>query len=351
MRSSTTSARLPVLAMLFTGVLAACGGGGDTTTSTPTTPTPTTPTPATPATYACDPVQAAAAAPHTAPYVAQYDPADFSISTLTFERWPLLVDGTPNELNVSISKPPASIPVRGLALVVHGFSPAQATLPPQSMVDHYLNAQMNQRGYLSVNVALRGNYGSTGARLVDLAALGVLQKYQAGQIPYADTVLAAIRYQSASVVAVLQKMATDPVFQPHLSTILLVGASGGANTILQTSADSPVFKAATKKALVRLTGLDSKNDTNPDALPGVSEYTARYAQDTVSSLWIGGQEDPLTSIGQLACQFKFYDQASGFQNSFYVVPGMGHAGFGDLFSTSVASSFKQYMASRGFSGF
>ena len=112
-----------------------------------------------------------------------------------------------------------------------------------------------------------------------------------------------------------------------------------------------MFKAATKKALVRLTGLDSKNDTNPDALPGVSEYTARFAKDTVSSLWIGGQEDPLTSIGQLACQFRFYDQAAGFPNNFYVVPGMGHGGFGDLFSTSIAPAFNQYMVSRGFAGF
>jgi len=349
-----------LLATVVSVTLPGCGGGGGGGASTespaPATPTPTptpspSPTPTASTSYACDPAAAEAAAPHTAPYVALADPVDYSTSEVTIERWSLNVDGQPNQLNVAISRPRVSTPIRGIVIVVHGFSPVQTSLPPEAMVDQYWNAQMNQRGYFSVQVALRGNFGSTGARLVDLAALGLLQRYAAGEIPYADLVLAAIRYQAASVIAVLDQMAKDPVYQPHLSSLFLVGASGGANTVLQVSADSPVFKAASKKAVVRLTGLDSRNDTNPDALPGVSEYTARFAKETVSSLWIGGKEDPLTSIGQLACQFKFYDQASGFPNKFFVVPGLGHGGFRDLFTASISTNFKQYMTSRGFDGF
>lgn len=335
-----------LLLVIFGALASGCGGGGGggSEQGQPPVPAPIT-------SFQCDASTSAAAAPHTAPYINQLESVDSSVSKLTFERWPLEVDGQPNELNMAISRPPELTPVRGLVLVVHGFSSANATLAPIAMVDQYWNAQMNSRGYLSVNVALRGNFGSTGARLVDLEALGLLAQYYAKQIPYADLELAATRYQSASVVAVLKKMASDPAYQPYMSTLFLIGSSGGANTVLQTAADSPVFKAAAKRALVRLDGLDSAFDTNPDALPGVSQYSARIAKDTSSSMWIGGLEDPITSIGQLACQFKFYDQAAGFPNFFYVVPGLGHAGPSALFSPTLLPLFKQYMVSRQFAGF
>lgn len=331
---------------LLAACASACGGGGGGSASTAPTVSPEIP-----ASYACDTKTSAAAAPHTAPYINQFEAAASVASTTAFERWAMQIDGQPHELNMAIAKPPASMTTRGIVLHVHGFSPSLATQPPTAVANGYWDKHMNARGYISVSVALRGNYGSTGARLIDLVATGILAQYQAKQIPYADVVLASTRYQSASVVAVLHKMSTDPVFQPHLSTIMLVGASGGANTILQIAADSAVFQAATKKALVRLTGYDSANDTNPEAGPGVSEYTARIAKSTASSLWIGGQDDPITSIGQLACQFKFFDLAAGFPNSFYVVPGLGHGGPSDLFTPSISPVFKQYMAARGFAGF
>lgn len=333
------------LGLLVIFALVACGGGGGGSSVTAVNATPTT-------NYACDMTVSAAAATHTATYVSQPESLFvFSANTLTFEQWTVQIDDQSYDLNVAIARPPISTSIHGIVLNVHGFSPANATLPPAAMVNSYWDAQMNSRGYMSVSVALRGNFGSTGNRLADIVANGLLGQYQNKQISYADVELASIRYQSASVVAVLQKMSIDPAYQPYLPTIMLIGASGGANTVLQTAADSPVFQAAMKKALVRLTGLDSASDTNPEAGPGVSEYTARIAKNTVSSLWIGGQDDPLTSIGQLACQFKFFDQAAGFPNFFYIVPGLGHGGSTDLFTPTISPVFKQYMVSRGFAGF
>lgn len=90
---------------------------------------------------------------------------------------------------------------------------------------------------------------------------------------------------------------------------------------------------------------------NPEAGTGVSEYTSRIAKSTVSSIWIVGEADTTTSVGQLACQFKFFNQAAGFPNFFYVVPGLGHGGPSDLFTPTVSPVFKTYMTSRGFGGF
>ncbi len=347
------SARLGAVRIWLPAVLATCVsgcGGGAGTDGSSAGSIPIAP-PAAPTSYDCDRSTSAALASHTLPFVRQYEPQTVA-GTTVFDRWAVQIEGQLHELNVAITRPPLHVtPIRGIAISVHGFSSTLSTMPPSAMVNSYWDAQMNARGYVAMSVALRGNYGSTGARLIDLSANGLLDQYQSRQIPYADVVQASIRYQSASVVAVLQNMGADPAYQPYLSTILLVGASGGANTVLQAAADSPVFQAATKRAIVRLTGLDSANDTNPEAGPSVSEFTARIAKDTASSLWIGGADDPLTSIGQLACQFKFFDQASGFANSFYVVPGFGHGGPSDLFTPSISPVFKQYMVSRGFTGF
>lgn len=304
-----------------------------------------------PTDYSCDPTVEAANAPRTAPLIFQLSPPPTNgTPTLTFERWPMLVDGQPNELNIAISNPAVGVPIRGVVITAHGIAPSFSSATPQDMANiySYWYAQMAGRGYISVTVGRRGNFGSTGESLIDLVATGLLAKYHAGEIPYADLELAAWKYQSASLVAALQKMSTDPAYQPYLSTILLTGASGGANTVLQTAADSVVFQSATTKGLIRLTGADSAFDTNPDALPGVSEYSARIAKSTTSSLWIIGEDDPITSAGQVACQFKFFNQAAGFPNSLYLVPGMGHGGEILLFTPTLWPPFEQYMTSQGF---
>ena len=331
-----------LIAILF---VAGCGGGGGDGVAPPTAVVA-----ANESSYACDKAIEAAKAPHASTFVAQYDPAP-PTDPHSFERWPLLIDEKGEELNVAISQPQVLVPVRGIVIIGHGHSASQATAAPSAMVDGYWDAQLTSRGYIVITVARRGNFGSTGQRHVDLDATGLLAKYQSRQISYADVELAATRFQSASLVAALQKISTDSRFQPYLSTILLIGASGGANTVLQTAADSPVFQVASKKALIRLTGLDSAGDTNPDALPGVSEYSARIAKNTVSSLWVDGQDDPITSPGQLACQFKFFTQAAGFSNSFYIVPGLGHLGFSNLLSVTLSPILNGYMTSRGFAGF
>lgn len=145
-----------IVALMVVG-LSACGGGGPAATSMVLVPTS--------AYAACGMGTSAAAAAHTTAYTATYEPlfAFSGLNTQTVEKWTMQIDGQSYDLNVVISKPPVATAIRGIVVNVHGFSAANATLPPTAMTTTVWDGQMNQRGYLSVSVALRGNFGSTGA--------------------------------------------------------------------------------------------------------------------------------------------------------------------------------------------
>lgn len=340
---------LPITLSLL---IAACGGGGtETDGGGSSMAVPGAPAPA--ASFACDMAAAASAAPKAPSIVSPLIfPAQATVAPPTVERWPVTISGQAHELNVLVSRPAASISIRGIVLKMHGHSPTLATLPPMAMLDQYWDGFVTGKGYVSVSVARRGNYGSTGERLVDVAATGLLAQYQAGQIPYADLSLAAWRYQSDSMVAALSRMAADPSFAPYMHTLILIGASGGAATVLQTAADSSVYKAAQKKALIRISGRDSVFDTNPDAAPGEYQYLSRIAASTSPSLWLGGLDDPVTSAGNLSCEFRFFNEASGFVNQMYLIPGYGHGGFQELLSDALYPIvLRPYLVAQGLDGF
>jgi len=336
-------------AILSSLMLAACGGGGDGSSGSSSGVSEAPPvTVDSPSNYACDKTLALANAPRTSAFVAVYPPITTPTASLTTEQWLLSVSGEQNTLNVVIAKPDVSIPARGIVVVGHGNSSAQALQPPLAMVDSTLVSQMTSKGLIVFFVARRGNYGSTGARLFTQTS-DLLNQYGSGKLVYADLESLATKYQSDSLIsAIEQKIATDSAYRPFIRTILLIGASGGANTVLQTAADSSVFRSAVNKGIIRLTGLDSAFDTNPDALPGVSQYGARIAPGLVPSLWLGGEADTTTSPGQLACMFNAFNKAAGFPNTFYLVPGLGHFGFGEIFTPSLIGITSQYLSSRGF---
>jgi hypothetical protein len=112
-----------------------------------------------------------------------------------------------------------------------------------------------------------------------------------------------------------------------------------------------VFRSATKKAIIRVSGNDSALDTNPEAAPGSYEYFARLAPAAAPSFWAGGLSDPLTSPGVLACQYKFFNQSASFPNSMVLVPGWGHGSPQTLFSDQLYSYVRIFLTARGFDGF
>jgi hypothetical protein len=112
-----------------------------------------------------------------------------------------------------------------------------------------------------------------------------------------------------------------------------------------------VFRAASKTAIIRVTGNDSALDTNPEATPGSYQYYARLAPSSAPSFWAGGLLDPLTSPGILACQFKFFAQAAPFPNSMILVPGWGHGSPQTLFSDQLYQHVQAYLVARGLPGF
>ncbi len=300
--------------------------------------------------YSCDEAAAASAAPKTAPIAFDREPWP-SQASVSHERWALTIEGEHHELNVAIARPSSPMNPAGIVINGHGLSPSLKTAPPSAMVNLYWDSQFASRGYLSVTVGRRGNYGSTGSSLIDIVGTGLLAQYHAGQISYADLEQAAVKYQSASLVAALERIGADPAYQPYLSRIVLWGASGGAPTVLQTAADSAIFQAASSKAIVRLTGFDTAFDTNPDAAPGAREHLTRIAPFASPTLWVGGVEDPITSFAKLSCEFIYFAAAAGFPNYFYGVPGLGHGGAADLFTRTLFPIFSQYMAEQGFPGF
>jgi len=268
------------------------------------------------------------------------------------ERWSLVVGGSNHELNVKIVFPPAGAEINGVVFDLHGISPSQSV----ASVDN-LSASSQQevvsRGYISIAVARRGNFGSTGQFAIGQTDQGtrLLADYQARRITYADLDLAAWRYQSDSMVAALQYASTLPEISAHLHSIILIGASGGAPTAIQTSVDSAVFRNATRKAIIRVTGNNSALDTNPEATPGSYEYYSKLAPLSVSTFWAGGLLDPLTSPGILACQYRFFATNSPVQNSMILVPGWGHGSPQTLFSDQYYSYVRTYLVGLNFTGF
>lgn len=305
-----------------------------------------------PLVYACDKAAALARAPRTSPFESRFE-SYASAARTTYERWPLRIDGVDHELNVAISSPAPGIPIQGVVVTGHGHSADNANAPPSSMVDAFFGSHLTSRGYLVVDVARRGNFGSTG---------DTGEAYRAtvpAGAPFAEWLYYANRYQAASLVAALERMDGDPRFRPHLSTLMLIGASGGSETVVHAAFDSTVFRRASKKALVRLSGYNtltqgSASDENFEMMArGYNEYAAAVARDTTGSLWVGGMDDTITDIGKLACEFESFDLASGFPNTFRAVPGLGHfaLGLGAMFSTVLAPITKRHLAERGFPGF
>lgn len=326
-----------ISASILSIALVACGGGGSPGTSnTPVITQPSTD-------YSCDPVATLAAAPRTADYINQQDPLPLGVTfpVTKYESWQMLVDGEQNTLNVAIVRPPSGIEIKGVNITNHGQNDAQAAMLLSQGTDGIWMFQNAMRGYISVAVARRGNFGSTGKMYYGVpiaqASATYWQEY--------------FKYQSASVVAAMDKMANDPAYKPYMSTILLDGGSAGSDTVLQVASDSATFKAATKKAVIRMTGGIWTSLANARTISAFNEYATAISKNGTPSLWIVGDQDQISSLGAISCQFKFYNQSAGYANNFYVVPGMGHEGSAKLFTPALRQIFREYMASRGFDGF
>ena len=356
--------------MAFGLALTGCGGGGGGGTSATTT---TTPPQAQAVDYSCDKAATLAAVPRTAgsastsasvfAYVSenlstQYQNPAVNAVSIT-ERWPLVIDGKNEELNVVIAKPASpSTPINGIIIWNHGTDVAQATQPATNTMDFVLANQMTNRGYVVVAVARRGNFGSTGEMGVSgQAGIDLSNKYLAGTVTFAGLTLIQQQYQSASIVAALDKMSKDAAYVPYLKNLIMMGGSGGADVSTQTAADSAVFKGATKRLVVRLAGaMSTQLDSDPKAVPGADEYAAKLAASVnASTLWFQGELDTLTSSGIVACQYKFYAasaKAAGYTSQLYVLPNAGHVSNGFLLFTTILSGiFKKAAIDEGFIGF
>lgn len=328
-----------VFAVIVVAITACGGGGGSTTSASGGTIAPT------PTDYSCDPVLTLASSPRTAPFTNTLEPSIGHYNQVTkVERWTLNIEGVDQQLNVAIAWPDAGIPIRGTVVMGHGQADVQATLPPTSMYDVYWNRKMGDAGYVVVWVARRGNYGSTG------------NMYASIPNQSASSQMKFFKYQAASLIAVMDKMSQDPVYKSHMNSIVLAGASGGSDTVIQASADSVVFQAATKKAIIRFdggvgTGTAVTAEGRAAIVVGLDEYAATVEKSGVSSLWVVGDQDTFTNPGWVACQYLFYNKTAGYHNTFRVVPGMGHDSYIQVFSPALSQTFREYMVSRGFEGF
>ena len=351
--------------MAFGLALTGCGGGGgDASGTSVTTPAPPQ---AQAVDYSCDKAATLAAAPRTATFIpvlenisTQYqNPAKLAV--FTTERWSLVIDGKSEELNVVIAKPASpSTPINGIVIWNHGTDVAQATQPAVNAMDGGLADYATNRGYIVVAIARRGNFGSTGTMFLAQSsqdALDFYKKFNAGTVTYAQKLLAEEQYHAAPIVAALDKMSKDAAYAPHLKNLIMMGGSGGADVSTQTAADSVVFKSATKRLVVRQSGVMSTQfDGDPKAVPGADEYAIKLAASVnASTLWFQGENDTTTSPGIVACQYKFYAQgakAAGYGSQFYLVPGAAHnLGGTAMFSTSLSGIFKKAATDQGCVGF
>lgn len=339
-------------------LLLGCGGGG----GVPTTSTVLVPTgaslagsvPALVAGFACNENAEAALVPKVASVPYQFIPANsnvgFEIKALRVE-----IDGKSETLNFVIYSQVGGTALRGIALIAHGHSPRYEKAEAFDLgAENYAVAHpFLAKGFLPIVIARRGNFGSTGGRLIDFAANGMTSDYSKGLIDYSVLERAATEYQAASMTTILELLKNDVQLKLLMNQIIVVGTSGGAPTVLQFAADSQVFKSAKYRAVARVTGTDTAFDTNPDAALGARKYLSELAKKVdVPSFWLGGTDDPITSFGKLACEYKFYSDGNLSQKSMLLgSPGFGHGSDLALFSSSIYPSFKKYLENVGFTQF
>lgn len=309
-------------------VLIACGGGGSGGASTTVTSAVVT-APEVPS-FTCDMAASLAAAPKVT--LTRTVIGTSGAITSTVQDWPVTIGGQAFVLKVAVTRP-VNIPVQGVVIVGHGTSAANATASAESLFNPIFDPYMALRGYTVITPARRGNYGSTGSITSS-----------SGQVRTALEVLASWQYEAASLVAVMDKMATDPLYKPYMGTIALIGVSGGAETVMVAASESMVFKAASKKAMVRMLGINTK-----DAVPEVYNEYATLVTPAANNLWVIGQDDTTTSAGQVVCEQKFYAKPAPTASSALVVSGMGHEGLENLVTVNILPAFSKVLT--GFPGF
>ena len=309
--------------------------------------------------YACDMPRALANAP-TAPYFTR-NAVGYYTNSMTWdalnppafdqyhERWPVTIKGAPYQLNTLLVLP--KVGRNGIIFILHGLSSAQATASIDALRGPE-ETEFVKRGYAVVYIARRGSYGSSGAMVGNEDGY-TAEDISSQKVSLFDSQPGWIRYQSASMVAAMDRIYTDARLREHLPRMALLGASGGAFTALYTAALSPVFQSATNRAVIRTTGSNSQNYLdNPYSLAGERYSDSLYGASTgTGTLWFAGAQDAIANPAQLACVFAYYQKRSTKADKFYVVPGMDHGGFTDFWSPALYPTFSSYMRSNGFPNF
>jgi pimeloyl-ACP methyl ester carboxylesterase len=338
--------------VLVSWMLVACGGGSESGSTASDNQ-------ALLRDYACDMSQAQANSPVT-PFFSR-NPVGYYTSSMTWdplnppgydqyhERWQVTIAGGQYFLNTLLVLP--RVGRNGIIFVLHGLGAAQATMN----IDVLRGAEETEfikRGYAVVYIARRGSFGSSGAMVGNDEGYTV-SDYTSQRVSAGEYGAAHIRYQSASMVAALDRIYTDSRFRDHLHRMALMGGSGGAFTALYTAALSPVFKSAGSRALIRTTGANSQNYLNDPLSLAAERYSdGAYASNTTAgSLWFAGALDPIANPGQLACVYAYYQKRSANPDQFYLVPGMDHGGFNDFWSPALYPIFSAYLRSRSFPNF
>lgn len=344
------NAQKAALTAISIAFLSACGGGGGgSDSSSNSSSSAIRANENTVKNFSCNIDQAAAAAPKTSLFTF-YNPSSWSAFRHEV-TWPVRIEGVNYALRGLILIPELTTQRAGTVFFLHGNSPAQAALD-LSFIQTRAEWDWLSRGYAVVYVARRGNYGSEGAALgyaegqtkasLDESGVSLTRQFQLASQYSADSMLAGMRAAQA-----------DPRLAGYMDSIALVGASGGAISALTTAATSDVFKAATHRAIARITGANSNQYLN-DAVGLAAERESEASKGpavTAPTFWIAGQNDNIANAGQLACVFSYYKAASQRADQFAIVPGFGHGGYDVLFSPPVVSSFSSYMRAQGFSGF
>lgn len=368
MRTSTPTSRFDNLtrrglhiAVATAGlILGACrnGGGGGDTNSGPSALTGAQINAQNRIDFACNINSSASQYLSTPSYTTASDPPNYPEGTTYYEQTWLINGiglGRPEQhsLKAIVLIPPASLPKNGVYVTIHGTDPSFLT--PTSLT--LANTRDNddrwlQKGYAVVYVARRGYFGSTGIPAASDEAYTSAD--EANQVVDIGSYNASyLRWQSASMTSALGYMASLPILNGYMHSIVLQGASLGADTAIFTAAQSAVFQAATRKAVIRFTGLNSQNYLAfADNLIGERAATASVAaQVNTPTLWYGGQLDSTTNLGQLACNFKTYTARSKQNDQFYIVPGMEHGQSIDIANSTFAPSINLYLRAQGFAGF
>lgn len=270
---------------------------------------------------------------------------------VTFETWPVRIDGSVFRLNVRVAMPKQGTLIRGVWLYAHGIANLGAVPKEYMGFDIEHESRATSLGYITMCVARRGNYGSDGAPFSPDTGKWIDQ-YQSRQINYSQFDDLLWGYHADSVIGAMEYMKRDMRIAPYLDTIVLTGFSGGAETLLYAAARSSVFIAARNKAMVRGAGRDSAFDTNPEAALGNNESMARLASapGMVPALWYGGTVDSTTSAGKLACAFGFFNSANAAGSKLIFLNGMGHGGI-EMGSAAFQDTVTSYLRSRSIPGF